>query len=123
MQNISNQDGRMKFLEVTNEGINLELYTKSSTSSVPVAGGGRKTLVHQDISLQTQKNVTCPDAACSTSFIGNGVKMSFTIEKGDTAAANVLIERAYSILEKMRTDYGADNGLPPPVFATFPVGP
>lgn len=121
-QNVSNQNGRVKFVAVTNEGVDYELYTNTTLASVPVAGGARVPVVTQKMSLQTQKDVSCDETQCTKAYIGNGVKIEFTGNRGDTAGISALITEAQRILSLWRTQYKADLGMAPPVHATFSDG-
>lgn len=118
-QNVSNQNGRVKFVAVTNEGDEFELYTNTTTASVPVAGGARIPMVTQKLSLQTAKDVSCDEGQCVKSYVGNGVKIEFTGVRGDSESIGALITEAKRILDLWRTQYKADLGMSPPVHATF----
>lgn len=118
-QNVSNDNGKTKFVKVDAEGVVTELYTRSKVAHLSVAGGGRVPTVNQALSLQSTKDVSCDPTSCTKSLIGNGVKIEFTAVKGDTAAISALMTEAVRVINIWRTSMNADHGMSPPVSSTF----
>lgn len=118
-QNVSNDNGKTKFVSVDANGAVTELYTRSKNASIGAAGGGRVKTITQAVSLQRVKDVSCDENSCARTFIGNGVKIEFTAVSGDTATISALIVEAKRILDVWRTTMNADHGMSPPVSSTF----
>lgn len=118
-QNVSNDQGKTKFVSVDANGAVTELFTRSKTASTPVAGGARVTTVTQALSLQRVKDVSCDETSCAKSFIGNGVKIEFTAVKGDSTTIDALMAEAQRVIALWRTTMNADHGMSPPVSSTF----
>lgn len=119
-QNVTNENGRSKFVGVDNQGNITELYFASKSAQLPIGGGARIAAVSNALTIARQKDVTCQEESCARQFIGNNVKIAYTIEKSDSVAAVALLDEAIRVLGIWRQQH-ADQGILPAPMTTFAV--
>lgn len=117
-QNTSVNDGKARFVSVTNEGaLTVAIFT-SKVTSVPIAGGRKVPVVTDTLTVARNKDVSCPGSECTEAVLGNNVKITFTALRGDTAAVTSLIDEAQRLLDLWRA-MNADYGILPPANTDF----